>query len=83
MSKIRVLNVCALALSLILSTVRTTPAQADNPPRRILTGWDTYYGSVSGYASVLANADLMQEITPFWYTSVSYTHLTLPTIYSV
>jgi len=68
MSKIRVLNVCALALSLILSTVRTTPAQADNPPRRILTGWDTYYGSVAGYASVLANADLMQEITPFWYT---------------
>jgi len=23
---------------------------------------------VAGYASVLANADLMQEITPFWYT---------------
>jgi len=68
MSKIRVLNLLALTLSLIFSNVSAVSAQADNPPRKILTGWNTYYGSVAGYASVLANADLMQEITPFWYT---------------
>ena len=68
MSKIRVLNLLALTLSLIFSNVSVVSAQADNPPRKILTGWNTYYGSVAGYASVVANADLMQEITPFWYT---------------
>ena len=68
MSKIRILNIFALIFSLFLSSVSVAPARADNPPRKILTGWDTYYGSVPGYASVLANADLMQEITPFWYT---------------
>ena len=43
-------------------------ARADNPPRKILTGWLPYYSMKTYLPAVLANADLIQEIMPFWYT---------------
>ena len=43
-------------------------ARADNPPRKILTGWLPYYYMKTYLPAVLANADLIQEIMPFWYT---------------
>ena len=68
MRKIRIFASLVLTFSLVSQLAVTSIASADNPPRKILSGWDTYYGSVSGYSSVVANADLMQEVTPFWYT---------------
>ena len=43
-------------------------ARADNPPRKILTGWLPYYSMKTYLPAVLANADLIREIMPFWYT---------------
>lgn len=43
-------------------------AQAENPPRKILTGWLPYYSMKTYLPAVLANADLIKEIMPFWYT---------------
>ena len=43
-------------------------ARADNPPRKILTGWLPYYSMKTYLPAVLANADLINEIMPFWYT---------------
>ena len=57
-----------LPFALVMQLSGGPLAHADNPPRKILSGWNTYYGSAAGYASVLANADLMEEITPFWYS---------------
>ena len=54
----------------------TEPAvSADNPPRKILTGWIPYYRTYSsagkqngGLDSALSSADLIQEVMPFWYS---------------
>ncbi len=57
-------------------------AQADNPPRKILTGWIPYYRTYSspgkqngGLDSALANADLIKEVMPFWYALDSATKI--------
>jgi spore germination protein YaaH len=43
-------------------------AEAANPPRKILTGWLPYYSMKTYLPAVLNNADLINEIMPFWYT---------------
>jgi spore germination protein YaaH len=43
-------------------------AEANNPPRKILTGWLPYYSMKTYLPAVLSNADLIKEIMPFWYT---------------
>jgi spore germination protein YaaH len=43
-------------------------ARAENPPRKILTGWLPYYSMKTYLPAVLANQDLIKEIMPFWYT---------------
>ena len=43
-------------------------ARADNPPRKILTGWLAYYGMKTGLPSAVTNSDLISDISPFWYT---------------
>ena len=43
-------------------------AHADNPPRKILSGWIPYYSTKTALPSALANSDLISEVTPFWYT---------------
>ncbi len=61
---------------LFLSTpVGTSVASADSPPRKILTGWIPYYRTYSsagkqngGLDSALSNADLINEVMPFWYS---------------
>lgn len=57
-------------------------AQADNPPRKILTGWIPYYRTYSspgkqngGLDSALASADLIKEVMPFWYALDSATKI--------
>ncbi len=48
------------------------PAQASVaplPPRRIVTGWMPYWATASSASSVLSNADLFTDVSPFWYSA--------------
>jgi spore germination protein YaaH len=62
----------ALALSALLASTFTAvisePAKADNPPRKIMTGWIPYYSIKTSLPAAINNADLMKEVMPFWYT---------------
>jgi Glycosyl hydrolases family 18 len=61
--KIRV----ALA-ALLLLTVTAPASHAENPPRKIMTGWIPYYSMKTALPDALNNADLIREVMPFWYT---------------
>ena len=37
-------------------------------PRKILSGWIPYYGMSTSLPTAVANADLINEVMPFWYT---------------
>ena len=37
-------------------------------PRKILTGWIPYYGMNVSLPTAVVNADLINEVMPFWYT---------------
>jgi spore germination protein YaaH len=54
-----------IALATLLLSANST--YADNPPRKILTGWIPYY-SKTGLSSAVVNADLIQDVSPFWYS---------------
>ena len=63
-------------------SIAVPQAQADNPPRKILTGWIPYYRTYpsagkqnGGLDSALANADLIKEVMPFWYALDSATKI--------
>lgn len=43
-------------------------ANAQPAPRKILTGWIPYYGMKVSLPTAVANADLINEVMPFWYT---------------
>lgn len=64
-----VLVICASAL------LPAPVAQADEEklPRKILTGWLPYYSVKNSMVSILANKDLMSEVSPFWYSLTSAT----------
>lgn len=63
-SFIGVIAVAALFLPLISAPIST----ADNPPRKIMTGWVPYYSMKTALPDVLNNIDLIKEVMPFWYT---------------
>ncbi len=67
--RFKTLAIC-LFFSLIFSCNITFPAvaKADNPIRKIWSGWLPYYGIAKGVPSTLNNLDLTSEISPFWYT---------------
>ena len=68
-SKHRALPFIALLIaSLLASTLAGSTALADNPPRKILTGWIPYYSMKTSLPAALNNADLIREVMPFWYT---------------
>jgi spore germination protein YaaH/5-hydroxyisourate hydrolase-like protein (transthyretin family) len=48
--------------------VPTSAIAADNPPRKIMTGWVPYYSMKTALPDVLNNIDLIKEVMPFWYT---------------
>jgi spore germination protein YaaH len=56
------------AVSLIAGIAPSTQAIADNPPRKILTGWIPYYSIKTSLPAAINNADLIKEVMPFWYT---------------
>ena len=61
----RKILITTAALSLIFSTL--TPASANNPPRRILSGWLPDYSLARNLPTVEGNLDLIRDISPFWY----------------
>lgn len=63
----RLLPVAAIAL--VAATLLNPIAHAaDNPPRKILTGWIPYYSMKTALPDALNNSDLIKEVMPFWYT---------------
>jgi len=62
------LTFLALFLPLTIAINASSPAQADTPTRKILTGWLPYYGMKTALPDVMTNSDLMQTVNPFWYT---------------
>ena len=61
------IGVVAVA-TLFLSLISTSISTADNPPRKIMTGWVPYYSMKTALPDVLNNIDLIKEVMPFWYT---------------
>lgn len=65
---IQLLSRSLLATTLLFSLIVAPTSYADNPPRKILSGWIPYYSTKTALPAALANADLISEVTPFWYT---------------
>ncbi len=61
----RKLSVIATVLTFLISS--TTASLADNPPRRILSGWLPDYSLARNLPTVEGNLDLIRDISPFWY----------------
>jgi spore germination protein YaaH len=59
------LLIVATSFTLLLSSL--TPANADNPPRKILSGWLPDYSLSRNLPTVEGNLDLIRDISPFWY----------------
>lgn len=55
-------------IALVVGIVPSTQAIADNPPRKILTGWIPYYSIKTSLPAAINNSDLIKEVMPFWYT---------------
>ena len=62
------LLISIVALVAPLTFFTQSPAGADNPPRKILTGWIPYYSIKTSLPAAINNADLIKEVMPFWYT---------------
>jgi len=64
----------ALAIAMIIQLIPSAVAETNNlassnpTPRKILTGWIPYYGMSTSLPTAVANADLINEVMPFWYT---------------
>ena len=67
-SKSSLLLSITVIASLVVGLFLTAPAKADNPPRKILTGWIPYYSIKTSLPAAINNADLIKEVMPFWYT---------------
>jgi spore germination protein YaaH len=66
----------ATLVALLAGLVIAAPAEADGPgPKRIVAGWLPYWmttpGSPAGITSAVQNADLMSEVSPFWYSTTA------------
>ena len=59
-----------VALIFALTTVVSMPqeANAGSQPRKVLSGWIPYYSMKTALPAAIANADLVREVMPFWYT---------------
>ena len=61
----RKLLISAITFTLLLSSL--SPATANNPPRKILSGWLPDYSLSRNLPTVEGNLDLIRDISPFWY----------------
>ena len=76
--KSKLLRFKAALLATLICVSALLPAQlaiADEEklPRKVLTGWMPYYSVKNSMAAILANKDLMSEVSPFWYSLTSAT----------
>ena len=64
-----------ITLICVSALLPTQLAKADEEklPRKVLTGWMPYYSVKNSMAAILANKDLMSEVSPFWYSLTSAT----------
>jgi spore germination protein YaaH len=62
-----------LLAAALLTTVFPIPRAlaADAPPRKIVSGWAPYWATTASTATITANADLMGDISPFWFSVTS------------
>ncbi|MEI7798464.1 MAG: hypothetical protein WCI68_06820, partial [Actinomycetes bacterium] len=65
----------ALTITLVGAILPMSVANAEEEklPRKVLTGWMPYYSVKNSMAAILANKDLMSEVSPFWYSLTSAT----------
>ncbi|CAB4847547.1 unannotated protein [freshwater metagenome] len=73
----RKILVTALTLFFVTANSFFTPAGADNPPRRILSGW--LDGSPTIYLPSVDtnfNYDVIRDVSPFWYGLASESKIT-------
>ncbi len=57
-----------IALTSSLLPAVSSSASADNPPRKIFSGWIPYYSIKTSVPAAVSNGDLIKEVMPFWYT---------------
>ena len=59
-----------VALIIAISTLVSVPtsANASTQPRKVWSGWIPYYSMRTALPAAIANADLVREVMPFWYT---------------
>jgi hypothetical protein len=59
-----------IALIVLLSSMVaiSQEANAAAQPRKVLSGWIPYYSMNRSLPAVVANADIIREVMPFWYT---------------
>jgi len=58
----------ALTIVIVMAGQLVPSANAEPAPRKILSGWIPYYGMSTSLPTAVANADLINEVMPFWYT---------------
>jgi hypothetical protein len=66
MRKLTPLIALVLALSTLVSV--SPAANAGSQPRKVWSGWIPYYSMKTSLPAAIANADLVREVMPFWYT---------------
>ena len=59
-----------IALLFVLASLvtPTQEANAGSQPRKVLSGWIPYYSMAKALPAAVANADIVREVMPFWYT---------------
>jgi len=63
--------IALVGAALISTTIGPAQATTPNPPRRIVSGWLPYWTTSTSTSTVTANADLFNEVSPFWFSAVS------------
>lgn len=70
----RTLSMVLGATLLVAMIVGASPASADARPKPIVSGWLPYWMTTpakpQGITSTVQNADLISEVSPFWYSAV-------------
>jgi spore germination protein YaaH len=65
-----------LAISLVLTVLPMQRVLAsDTPPRKIVSGWAPYWATNASTSTITANADLMGDVSPFWFSVSSISRI--------
>ena len=58
----------AIILTITSAVTFSEQASAGSQPRKVLSGWIPYYSMKTALPAAIANADIVREVMPFWYT---------------